>query len=338
MKFKIGYRLFVGSFLLLMALGCSTEKDALLNKGYHNMTARYNGYYNAQVLIDEALSEFRAGHREDYERIIPLDLYPNQEEATSMYGSLDDAVERCSKVIVRHSMPSPEAVKNKKEEHCRWIDDNWLVIGQAYYVKREYEEAKEKLEYVSDTYKGEASIYEARIWLAKTHIALGEYSEAKRILITVKESMDRQEADKNDKTKKKRPSKLERQRAKKRGKKKEKGPAKFSKKLMIDYEVAMAELYIAQDNYKKAIGHLETAVKEGKDRKRKSRHMFALAQLYAAQGNNGSASYYYDKVTKSNAPYEMRFKAKIRQTLTATGNSEELVKELNKMLKDGKKP
>ncbi len=321
------------AFLLLTAVGCSTEKDALINRAYHNMTARYNGYYNAQVIINDALDEFRNGHQENYETIIPLDLYPNEEEAAALNPPLDDAIERCSKVIVRHSMPNPEAVKNKKEENCRWIDDNWLVIGQAYYIKREYDEAKEKLKYVSDNYKGEEAVYEARIWLAKTHIALGEYSEARRVLVLVKNSIEKSE---EPKEKKKRPSKLERERARRAGKKKEKKPAKFPQRLKTDYQIVMAEMYIAEDDYKKAITHLEEGVRLSRNRKEKARYMFALAQLHAEQGNNSQASYYYDKVTSSNAPYEMRFKAKIRQTLTATGGGDELVKELEKMLKDGK--
>lgn len=337
MAFKSIYRVFVSSiFILLVSASCSTEKDVFVNRAYHNMTARYNGYYNAKVIIAEALEAFREDYSENYEKIIPLELYPGQEDVTAMYPQLDDAIERCSKVVVRHSMPNPAVVKNKKEEYGKWIDDNWLVIGKAYYIKREYEEAKEKLSYVADNYKGEASIYEARIWLAKTHIAVGEYSEAKRILILVKKSIDQLAEDKGEKTKKKKPSKLERQRAKRSGKKKEKEPAKFPKKLIEDYEITMAELFLAQEDYKNAVVHLEGGIRNCKNKKRKARYMFALAQTYAKLGNNAQASFYYKKVSKSNAPYEMQFRAKIKHTLTAQGGSEELVKELNKMLKDGK--
>jgi tetratricopeptide (TPR) repeat protein len=93
---------------------------------------------------------------------------------------------------------------------------------------------------------------------------------------------------------------------------------------------------LAQEEDKKAIEHLEKAVEVCKDKKRRARYMFALGQLYAEQGNNAEASKYFAKVTRSNAPYEMRFKAKIKNALTATGNTEDLVDELTKMLKDGK--
>ena len=115
--------------MALTNFSCSTEKDAILNKGYHNMTARFNGYFNAGLIIDESLKSYRNSYPEDYEKVIPLDIYPGQEDASGLFPELDDAIERCETVIVRHSMPNPQVVKNKDKENCRWIDDNWLVIG-----------------------------------------------------------------------------------------------------------------------------------------------------------------------------------------------------------------
>ena len=146
------------------------------------MTARYNGYYNAGVIINEALESYRSGYQEDYSKVIPLDLYPKGEDASAMFPQLEDAIERCSKVVVRHSMPNPAVIKNKKNENCRWIDDNWLVIGRAYYIKGEYNESEEKLKYVAETeyFRSEEAVHEARIWLAKTYIAQGDFPPQKQ--------------------------------------------------------------------------------------------------------------------------------------------------------------
>ncbi len=326
------------AFLLSIFSSCSTEKDALLNKGYHNMTARYNGYYNAGVIINEALESYRIGYQEDYSKVIPLDLYPKGEDASAMFPQLEDAIARCSKVVVRHSMPNPAVIKNKKNENCRWIDDNWLVIGRAYYIKGEYNEAEEKLKYVVETeyFRSEEAVHEARIWLAKTYIAEGDYPAAKRVLTQVQQAIDKTESKKEAEKEKKKPSKLEKQRAKKSKKEKDNEPAPFPKKLLVDYQIVMAEFYLAQDEDKKAIEHLEQGIKICKNKKRRARYLFALGQLYSEQGNNQAAADCFDKVANSNAPYEMRFKAKIRNALSATGNTELLVKELNKMLVDAK--
>ncbi len=323
------------AMFLLIFVSCSTEKDALLNKGYHNMTARYNGYYNAGVIIKEGLESYRTAYQEDYNQLLPLDLYPSNEDVANLTPDLEDAIERCSKVIVRHSMPNPQNVRNKKVENCRWIDDNWLVIGKAYYVKRDYEEAKEKLSYISESsfYANEESIFEARIWLARTHIALGEYSEAKRILVALEQDIKDSEEKKDKSDTKKKKSKLPSSNKKKD---KTKKTVQFPKKLKLEYELAMAELLIAKDEKKKAVEHLEEAVNICRNRKRKARYMFVLAQLYAEQGNDSQAAYYFEKVGNSSAPYEMRFKAKIKNALTGNGENRDVVKQLNKMLKDAK--
>jgi tetratricopeptide (TPR) repeat protein len=302
------------------------------------MTARYNGYYNAGVIINEALESYRTGYQEDYSRVIPLDLYPKGEDASAMFPQLEDAIARCSKVVVRHSMPNPAIIKNKKNENCRWIDDNWLVIGRAYYIKGEYNEAEEKLKYVVETeyFRSEEAVHEARIWLAKTYIAEGDYPAAKRVLTQVQQAIDNTESKKEAGKEKKKPSKLEKQRAKKSEKAKDNGPAPFPKKLLVDYQIVMAEFYLAQDEDKKAIEHLEQGIKICKNKKRRARYLFALGQLYSEQGNNQAAADCFDKVANSNAPYEMRFKAKIRNALSAAGNTELLIKELNKMLVDAK--
>lgn len=304
------------------------------------MTARYNGYYNAQLIIKEVTDSYQEGAEEDYSNILPLDLYPDETSVSNYFTQLDDAIERCEKVIYRHSMPNPRVVSNKSAENCRWIDDNWLVTAKAQYIKRDFEKAKERLKYVAETslYKGEESIFEAKIWLAKAHIQTGGYPEAKRILIALQGAIDKAEESKNTKEKKKKKSKLEKRRAKqaKKAGKTEKKPALFPKRLKDDYEIALADLYIHLEDYKKAIEHLEAGIDITKDKKLKARYMFILAQLYAEIGNGSQASFYYSKVARSNAPYEMQFKAKIQKALTATGGADELVKELNKMLKDGK--
>lgn len=336
------------SFIAIVALtllsGCSTEKDVPLNRGYHNMTARYNGYFNAGVIIDNSLQNYRNNFQDDYTKILPLKVYPGEEEAAALYAQMDDAIERCSKVIYRHSMPNPKNVKNKEEENCRWIDDNWLVIAKAHFVKREFLEAEEKLIFISTNpnYQSEESVFEAKIWLAKTYIALGNYPEATRVMKEVEAEKNDAEAMRNRSIKERiddwKDDRKDAKKARRRGKKKEKtkDPASFPKNLTTDYEITMAELYIAQQEYKKAIPHLEAGIRACKKRKEKARYMFVLAQLYEEQGDMGQALYYYNKVAHSSAPYEMQFKAKIKKALVATGGGDEIRKELNKMLRDAK--
>ncbi|MBI3136580.1 MAG: tetratricopeptide repeat protein [Bacteroidetes bacterium] len=333
---KIYYTRIAVIFLMTVLSACSTEKDAAINRGYHNMTARFNGYYNAGVVIETALTGYRSSYTDEYYKIIPLEVYPTEKDAPGLYPDMDKAIEKCERVILRHSMPSQQK-KKKNEELCRWIDDNWLVIAKAHYYKREYLLAEQKFNYVQQIYIGEESIYEAQIWLAKTYIALGNFPEAKRILIRVEASMEEAQESRDRKfTEKIKDIKSNRLRKKKNKQKKIIEPAVFPEKLTVDYEATMADFYIQQGEYKQAIEHLEKAIEVCHDKKRRARYMFVLAQLYQAMGDGTMATNYYTKVAHSNAPYEMQFAAKINKAISATSGGDEIRKDLYKMLRDEK--
>ncbi|MFK8037567.1 MAG: tetratricopeptide repeat protein [Crocinitomicaceae bacterium] len=333
-------------FFLGLIIGCSTEKDAALNVGYHNMTARYNGYFNANEIINQSVTTFRDKYKDDYTEVLDLVVYPSEKEASGLFPDMDKAIEKCSKVIYRHSMPNPNVVTRKEVENCRWIDDNWLVIGISHFYKREYDKAEEKFKYVMKEYNGQASQYAAKIWLAKIHIEQGDYSKAKLQLISVKNDIENRGQNKGKsplsflkKEKKAKKNKYQRKREKlnkKKSSKKNDEPEDFTKELLKEYQLASASLDIAEENYKSAIDHIEKAIEQTKKRKEAARYKFVLAQLYKELGQNDQAIEHFSAVVKSNAPYEMRFYAKINKALSNKGNSIELQKDLNKMLKDPK--
>ena len=342
-KFQLYLLVLVG-----LLLGCSTEKDAALNVGYHNMTARFNGYFNAGEIIDQSVLSYRDKYKNDYSELLDLQIYPTEKDASGLFPDMDKAIEKCSKVIYRHSMPDPNVVTRKEEENCRWIDDNWLLIGQSHFYKREYDKAEEKFKYVMKEYTGQASQYAAKIWLAKLYIEQGSYSKAKLQLISVKNDIENLGQDekqpilsfkKNDDKPKRKKSKYQRKRErlnKKKKGKEEQEPEKFTQELLKEYELTSGQLEINQKNYIQAVSHIEKAIEYTKKRKEKARYQFVLGQIYQLMGADAKALPYFEKVAKSNANYEMRFYAKINKALSNRGNQTELRKDLDKMLKDSK--
>ena len=332
--------------MLAVMAGCSTEKDAPLNVGYHNMTARYNGYFNAGEIINQSMESYRNSFKEDYSEILPLQVFPVEEDAASVFPDMDLAIEKCSKVIFRHSMPDPNIVSSKDEENCRWIDDNWFLIGKSHFIKREYDLAEEKFKYIKKEYENESSLYASEIWLAKIYILKKDYTAAKLELLKVKNQLDEYEEGKSsilDLIKKgdsgSKKSKYQRKRERREKKRNKKGSdelAKFSKRLKVDYEVTMADLFIKQEEYKMATDHLIKAIDLAKRGKEKARYQFVLGQLYQKMENKKEAEAYFQEVIESNAPYEMRFYAKINKTLSSTAGGVELREDLYKMLKDYK--
>jgi len=323
---------------------CSTEKNAFLNRGYHNMTAHYNGYFNARELIKESINTYKSTFKEDYTQILPVFVYPKDMDVASVYKPMNDAVEKTERVINRNSMPNPTKVKGKTEEWCKWIDENWLVMGQAYFYKREYSPAVEKFEYMTKAYKYNVRKYDAMIWMAKCYLEVNDFTKADEIFLKLEEKMKEDEDLKKNRKKeekKKSSNKKSKGKGKSSGKKKKKEkeevePA-FPTDLKDELYTAEADMYLRQEKYDKAIDYLKLAIKNTKKKRERARLTFILAQVYENKMDYGSATVHYSEVLKLNPSFEMEFYATINRALIYQGGDSRSIKsQLMKMLKDEK--
>jgi len=156
--------------------GCSRKKTGLTNRTYHQTTARFNGYFNAGEIVKAIEADLKLTHVENWDEVLPVFIYPNEEKSQSLYPDLDLAIEKCSKVINRHSM----RIKNK--EHNKWIDDNYFVIGKANFYKRTYGSAQEMFSYVAKAFKNQDSRHDAGLWLARVYMETDRFSKANSVL------------------------------------------------------------------------------------------------------------------------------------------------------------
>nr|WP_299204487.1 hypothetical protein [uncultured Brumimicrobium sp.] len=319
----------VALFALFLVVGaCSTEKNTFINRTYHSTTAKYNGYFNAKELIRIGLEEYRYGAREDFNEILPVELYPNEEDVVDFYPVVDTAISKCQTVISKHSMPTASKPSQKKSEHANWIDQNWLMIGYANYIRRDYDKALTTFEYVRKFYLNRPSTYSGQLWEAKTQIQMGDLSEATRTLqkIEKRQLMVRdQEDDGGSKSKSK---------SKKRKKEDKENKAPSLPK-HFDFELAKvkAMLALAKDDQKTAIEQLEIALGKARKKEDKARLSFILGQLYQERGD-AKAREYYTMSIKRDAPFEMSFNAKINRAVVSDLDSDEMIKELNKLAKE----
>jgi hypothetical protein len=324
------FTLLLGLFILS---GCSTENNTFINRTYHSTTAKYNGYFNANELIKTSLSTYRENVKEDFYDILPIESVPNEKEIGGMLPSIDTAIVKCTKVIRNHCMPSMERPEGKKVEYNNWIDENWNLIGQAYYLKRDYELSTKNFEFVKELFKNDKSTYIARNWIIKNKIALGKMDEAKALVLEMDEIIDKQEkADAENQLNF--IQKTKRIFAKK-DKKSAKNPPKVTNSLKAEYNYTKASYYIAEEDYNKAIEALEKGIKQTKDKQAKIRGHFILGQLYSKKKNPENAKQHFNLVVKSpGAPFEMQFNARINRAFL--GRDEKVKKELTKLLNDEK--
>ena len=312
---------------------CSTENNSFINRTYHSTTAKYNGYFNANELINNSLITYRENKKEDFYSVLPVESNPNEKEVAGMLPAIDTAIVKCTKVIRNHCMPSMERPEGKKIEYNRWIDENWNLIGQAYYLRRDYEISSKNFEFVKELFKNDKSKYIAIIWLIKNKIAQGKQNDARGLILEMDETIEKQEKDEEgiklnlvDKTKKI---------FIKKQKNPVKDPPKITRDLKSEFYFAKGSFYIFEEDYTKAIEALEKAVKLSKDKQQKIRSHFILGQLYSINKNQENAKNHFNLVAKSvSAPFEMQFNARINRAFL--GRDEKVKKELTKLLKDEK--
>ena len=98
------------------------------------MTAKYNGYYNADVIMDETFASLNEGHEDNYNRILPVYPYSDMDSPETVKLELDRAIEKVTKVSRLH-------------ESSKWVDDCYVLMGKAQYLQGNYEAAEETFEY-----------------------------------------------------------------------------------------------------------------------------------------------------------------------------------------------
>ncbi|MFN0032943.1 MAG: tetratricopeptide repeat protein [Flavobacteriales bacterium] len=291
--------------LVMVAAACSTKRDSTAARLYHNTTAHYNGYFNAEEAVKKGVEKIKVAYKDDYDKVLPIFVYGDEETAKAAYPDMEKAITKCEKVITKHTINS-EAKKNDKEnpEFNKWIDENYMVIGRAYFYKRNYARATDTFKGVNARFKDNAAQVKSSTWLARTYIQKEEYSKAIQALQRIEE--EDEETDEG---------------------------------LRAEYHLVYADVYMHQDKPEKAAEQIEKALPLIKKKKDRARPHFILAQLYQQMNRSSDALTHYEATIKSRPPYELEFYARINKALAYSrtgGSSDEIQKALFKMLRDEK--
>lgn len=308
----------VGALLLvitLVSMSCSTKKNTLVSRNYHNLTSHYNIYFNAYETKREGHKKIESSYQDNFNAILPIDIYTQKEVARRFLPDMDKVIKKCSKVITMHSITSRPKRKGKgrqtekqrefsrKNEFNKWIDDAYFLMGQAYLYKHDKFPAIQNFEYVIRQYPDDGLKQVSNLWLAKSHLALKDYRNSKDIL-------DRLEADPDL-------------------------PGKFKGELAS----VRAQWHLMQDEYSDAITYLSESASYTKDKKMLTRYTYIIAQLLEEVEEFAQASLKYEEVIKLNPDYRMSFNAKINRAKLYEGDTDtgkEIRKQLKKMLRDDK--
>lgn len=299
-------------FLVAVFAGCSTEKNTRASRTFHNITSKYNIYFNANESVKAGLNSVEERIEDDFTRVLPIYKASDPSAAKMVKSDMDYAVVKCSKLIEIHSITQKPKRKKRRtrkyqefasqEEFNKWIDDSYLLLGKSYFYQHNYYAAIDNFSYVVRKYPDEETADEAQVFLIRAYTQLERYIEANEVIQAVQSYED------------------------------------FPKKYERELALATADYYYQQKEYGDAIRMLDIAIKKTFWKKDKARYQYIIAQLYQEMGQDENALQAFKDVLHMNPDYTMAFNAKINSAgvFSGEGNADDLRKELNKMLRDKK--
>ena len=284
---------------LLLLSGCSTKKNTITRRMFHNLTSHYNIYFNGEASLKEGEKTLRTQVQDDYSQVLRVYNYGTQQNGMSMNSTMDRALEKTSICVQKHSM------KFNNRERVKWIDDAYLIMGKAHFFKHDYIPAKRTFDFVAEEYSYNNIALVANMWLVKTYIQTEEYPKAVAMIETLLT--------------------------------KSAGVSKLPKELRRNMDFTIADYYIAVKDYNKAVTYLKSGILLNNDRDLRTRAMFILGQIYMQQDDTQRATAQFKKVIRRNPEYEMVFESKMNMAKMGNAdNAAALYKMMNKMLRDSK--
>lgn len=294
--------------VLLLAAGCSTEKNTPQSRWWHSFTARYNTYYNGTVAYIDGSLEKENGHKDNFTEMIPLYTVGKPESRSLGEGNFDRAIEKCQKAIKLHSIKRrPKWTKSRKktEKDIEWLNRKeynpflwkaWLLMGRAQFMKGAFDEAASTFAYMSRLYATQPAIYgRARAWLAKCYIEQDWLYDAEDVMTKMRRDSIHWRARK-------------------------------------EWDYTYADYYIHTGQYAEAIPYLRKVIKHEMRRKQRAREWYLMGQLEAALGHEEKAYKAYKRVLRLSPPYELAFNARIAMTEVMAGRkSGKMIKKLRRM-------
>lgn len=284
-----------------------------MTRGYHNLTAHYNVYFNGKESLKAGQKKIADAAQNDYTQILPVFEHSDPANTQAVASEMDRAIEKGSILITKHSITKKpkkkpteddsyyKAFYNQKEFN-KWVDDAYMLIGKGNFYKREFKNAILTFDHVIRDFSQQPSYYDAMLWKAASYAEMGDYTNA-RLTMNAYDAL---------------------------------GTAPASR--YSTYMTINADLQLKQLQYEAAIPFLKGAIESTSNKKNRIRLTYILAQVLQEVGRYEESQKAYEKVISLHPSYEMVFNANINRVSMITPNTdtEKMKRDINRMLNDKK--
>mgnify|MGYP001643997324 CR=1 FL=1 len=302
------------TLMLLLVLGCGTQKNTAYRRFYHRLTSYFNYYFNAQEAYNAGVKQANKSMQYDYTRILPFCIAGLPDAALSTGGEMDRAQTKCAMLIKSHSLTvkperGKEALTPKEKAFYAQNEFNiyarkaWLLIGKSRVWSGDFPQAAQAIDFAMMQFAGLPEGWEGQLWKARIEMLSGQTLEAKERFAALAVAPYRPKG----------------------------------KEYTFLLESMWADLLVSEQKFEEAYQHGRLALASAPTRLDRARCRLALAQLAEETKNYNEAFVLYKKVSSSAPNYEMSFNALVRSaSLAARVQGKGMERSLRNLAKDEK--
>ena len=289
-----------GLFLVLILFvftNCSTRKDRMMNRAYHQATTKFNVLFNGEEAIRSGIVAEVLSHQPNFWDQLPVEPFPLIDLFSlevKENPSFTRAEEKAVIAVQKHSMLIGDQQRNTQ------IDEAYMLLGKARFYNGRYLQALDAFNYVIDQLPNANSRRNAQIWKAKVFLQLLQEQRAAAIFL---ELIDQNELTVTE---------------------------------YVEVSAHLAKAYIALNQPEKATKPLFNAAAGVKDKALQARYYYLLGQLHDNLEHKDSAALAYQSVINLNRriPRIFWIHAKLNQLNTNQLDLESTQKAYKKLTKN----
>ena len=284
-------------FILFVFTNCSTRKDRMMNRAYHQATTKFNVLFNGEEAIRSGIVAEVLSHQPNFWDQLPVEPFPLIDLFSlevKENPSFTRAEEKAVIAVQKHSMLIGDQQRNTQ------IDEAYMLLGKARFYNGRYLQALDAFNYVIDQLPNANSRRNAQIWKAKVFLQLLQEQRAAAIFL---ELIDQNELTVTE---------------------------------YVEVSAHLAKAYIALNQPEKATKPLYNAAAGVKDKALQARYYYLLGQLHDNLEHKDSAALAYQSVINLNRriPRIFWIHAKLNQLNTNQLDLESTQKAYKKLTKN----
>jgi tetratricopeptide (TPR) repeat protein len=265
------------------------KKFTIPRRFIQNTVSHYNYYFNANNKINSVIERARLSNKDDYSLLLPYYSFSLNNTAAQK-NELDSVIYKATAGVLLHDLRSD------------WVDNLYLLIGKAYYLKKDFDSAsmtfqfinynlfprkkksqddqlivgsndngnnnglsissREKRGIIDKAFTRPPSRNDALVWQIRSLIEMNEFSDAAGLINTLQ----------ND--------------------------PQFPERLHPALEEVEGYWFFKQKMYDSAVTHIQKSLPNSIDLQDKARREYLLAQLYEMNHIQDTSSEYYERAIR----------------------------------------